>query len=235
MAELDFLNRVLETPGLTLERWAICILVGLLIIPVSEVRKRIWDVEEGGARRARTRSRGRLPIVAEEGRVIGSGDGPSGSIGGLGVRFLVGGDASGGGVRDRGASPRARGALAAPCHRHTRGDGYSFILAGRVDARLGDRVVVGEPGDLIVKPRNEWHTLWNAGDAEARVLEIIPCRLRAVLRGAGRPLQRRTAASRSAGRDTRPIWPRGDRSSVPALIEEQRRHVRLTERQADPA
>ncbi len=46
MAELDFLNRILETTGLTLEQWAICIVVGLLIIPVSEIRKRIWDVEE---------------------------------------------------------------------------------------------------------------------------------------------------------------------------------------------
>ena len=46
MAEFDLFNRLLETTGLTLEQWAICILVGLLIIPVSEVRKRIWDVEE---------------------------------------------------------------------------------------------------------------------------------------------------------------------------------------------
>jgi Ca2+-transporting ATPase len=49
MAELDFFNRFLETTGLTLDQWAICIVVGLLIIPVSEVRKRIWDVEEEDA------------------------------------------------------------------------------------------------------------------------------------------------------------------------------------------
>jgi Ca2+-transporting ATPase len=46
MAEFDLFNRLLDTTGLTIEQWAICILVGLLIIPVSEVRKRIWDVEE---------------------------------------------------------------------------------------------------------------------------------------------------------------------------------------------
>jgi len=46
MAQMDFLNRLLVTTGLSAEQWAICILVGLLIIPVSEVRKRIWDVEE---------------------------------------------------------------------------------------------------------------------------------------------------------------------------------------------
>jgi hypothetical protein len=34
-------------------------------------------------------------------------------------------------------------------------------------------VVVGKPGDLIFKPRNQWHTFWNAGDTPARILEII--------------------------------------------------------------
>jgi gentisate 1,2-dioxygenase len=38
---------------------------------------------------------------------------------------------------------------------------------------LGGDVLVGEPGDLIFKPRNQWHTFWNAGDEPARILEII--------------------------------------------------------------
>ena len=58
-------------------------------------------------------------------------------------------------------------------HRHTREDEYSYILEGRVGALLGDEVLVGGPGDLIFKPRNQWHTFWNAGDEPARVLEII--------------------------------------------------------------
>jgi gentisate 1,2-dioxygenase len=33
--------------------------------------------------------------------------------------------------------------------------------------------VIGEPGDLIFKPRNQWHTFWNDGDEPARLLEII--------------------------------------------------------------
>ena len=40
-------------------------------------------------------------------------------------------------------------------------------------ALLGDEVLVGSPGDLIFKPRNQWHTFWNAGDEPARILEII--------------------------------------------------------------
>jgi Ca2+-transporting ATPase len=46
MAELDLLNRFLGTTGLSLDQWLICIVVGLLILPIGEIRKRIWDVEE---------------------------------------------------------------------------------------------------------------------------------------------------------------------------------------------
>src|SRR5213082_3603842 len=64
-------------------------------------------------------------------------------------------------------------ALAAPLHRHHREDEYSYVLEGAVGALLGDDVLVGHPGDLILKPRNEWHTFWNAGDEPARILELI--------------------------------------------------------------
>jgi len=64
-------------------------------------------------------------------------------------------------------------ALAAPLHRHNREDEYSFVIEGRMGALLGDEVLFGEPGDLIFKPRNQWHTFWNAGDEPCRILEII--------------------------------------------------------------
>jgi uncharacterized cupin superfamily protein len=67
-------------------------------------------------------------------------------------------------------SPRA---LAAPLHLHTREDEYSFVLEGRMGALLGDDVVEAGPGDLVHKPRNQWHTFWNAGDEPCRILEII--------------------------------------------------------------
>lgn len=63
--------------------------------------------------------------------------------------------------------------LAAPLHRHTREDEYSFAIEGSIGTLPGDAVVVGKPGDFIFKPRNQWHTFWNAGDTPARVLEII--------------------------------------------------------------
>lgn len=63
--------------------------------------------------------------------------------------------------------------LAAPVHKHTREDEFSYILEGSVGAWFGGREVLAGPGDLVFKPRDEWHTFWNAGDTPARLLEII--------------------------------------------------------------
>ena len=105
-------------------------------------------------------------------KIIGPGEGRSGRLRAMGVRFMVSGDESGGGFAlvEHPLPPRA---LAAPLHRHTREDEYSFVLEGQIGAKLGDEVVFGGPGDLIFKPRDQWHTFWNAGDTEARLLEII--------------------------------------------------------------
>jgi quercetin dioxygenase-like cupin family protein len=105
-------------------------------------------------------------------RVVGPRDGKAGFLGSIGVRFMVDGAESGGGF-SLVEHPMSARALAAPLHRHMREDEYSYVLEGRVGALLGDDVVFGEPGDLIFKPRNQWHTFWNAGDEPARLLEII--------------------------------------------------------------
>jgi hypothetical protein len=47
------------------------------------------------------------------------------------------------------------------------------VLEGRVGALLGEEEVFGEAGQLIFKPRGQWHTFWNAGEVPARILEII--------------------------------------------------------------
>ncbi|MFY9614060.1 MAG: cupin domain-containing protein [Candidatus Dormiibacterota bacterium] len=105
-------------------------------------------------------------------RVVGPRDGKLGSIGGIDVRFMINGDESGGGFSlvEHPMPPRA---LAAPLHRHSREDEYSYVLKGRIGADLGGEVVYGEPGDLIFKPRGQWHTFWNAGDEPASILETI--------------------------------------------------------------
>lgn len=67
----------------------------------------------------------------------------------------------------------APNALAAPVHLHTREDEYSYVLEGDVGAHLGGTDLVAHAGDLVRKPRGQWHTFWNAGSSTARVLEII--------------------------------------------------------------
>jgi quercetin dioxygenase-like cupin family protein len=105
-------------------------------------------------------------------KVVGPRDGKAGFLGSIGVRFMIDG-AQAGERFSLVEHPMSAHALAAPLHRHTREDEYSYVLEGRVGALLGDEVLVGGPGDLIFKPRNQWHTFWNAGEEPARILEII--------------------------------------------------------------
>ncbi|WP_251019874.1 cupin domain-containing protein [Streptomyces sp. ISL-11] len=89
-----------------------------------------------------------------------------------GDRFLINGRDGGGrfSLVEHRLPPKV---LAAPVHKHTFEDEFSFVLEGSVGARFGDEEVVAGPGDLVFKPRGEWHTFWNAGDTPARLLEII--------------------------------------------------------------
>jgi mannose-6-phosphate isomerase-like protein (cupin superfamily) len=105
-------------------------------------------------------------------KVVGPHDGKAGFLGSIGVRFMIDGDET-----DQGFSlvehPMSPRALAAPLHLHTREDEYSYVIEGRMGALLGDEVLEAGPGDLVHKPRNQWHTFWNAGDEPCRILEII--------------------------------------------------------------
>src|SRR3954470_12305749 len=105
-------------------------------------------------------------------KIVGPQDAQEGFLGSIGVRFIVDGAEAGDrlSVVDHSMAPRA---LAAPLHKHTREDEYSFVLQGRMGALLGDDVVEAGPGELVHKPRNQWHTFWNAGDEPCRILEII--------------------------------------------------------------
>ena len=105
-------------------------------------------------------------------KVVGPDDAVEGFLGSIGVRFMIDGWEAGQrfSLVEHPMSPRA---LAAPVHRHTREDEYSYVLEGRMGALLGDDVVEAGPGDLVHKPRDQWHTFWNAGDEPCRILEII--------------------------------------------------------------
>ncbi len=119
-------------------------------------------------------SAGARVLTAQDGLVVGD---PAG----VRDRFMIDGKDAGNrfALVQHLFSPKA---LAAPMHRHHKEDEYTYVLEGRIGAILGDEEVVGEPGDLIFKPRNQWHTFWNAGDEPASALEIhLPRRSGAVL------------------------------------------------------
>ena len=105
-------------------------------------------------------------------RVVGPGNGKVVDLGSLGVRFMIRSEDSGErfSLVEHPIPPRT---LATPLHRHTNEDEYSYVLEGRMGAQLGDEVVHAEVGDLVFKPRHQWHAFWNAGDGPCRILEII--------------------------------------------------------------
>jgi mannose-6-phosphate isomerase-like protein (cupin superfamily) len=110
--------------------------------------------------------------AAQGPRKVGPSDGPVAQLGGCDARFMVWGEEAGGGFSlvEHPIPPRS---LCAPLHRHSREDEYSFVLEGRMGALLGDDVIYAEAGELAFKPRDQWHTFWNAGDEPCRILEII--------------------------------------------------------------
>jgi mannose-6-phosphate isomerase-like protein (cupin superfamily) len=105
-------------------------------------------------------------------RIIGPRDGKFVDLQSVGVRFMIWGAETGGtfSLVEHPIPPRT---LVAPLHLHQREDEYSYVLEGRMGAQLGDDVVYAEAGDLVFKPRGQWHTFWNAGDTPCRLLEII--------------------------------------------------------------
>ena len=105
-------------------------------------------------------------------KIVGPQAGKAGHLGGIGVRFMAWAAETGGGF-SLVEHPMAPRALAAPLHRHTHEDEYSYVLEGRMGADLGGEVVYAEAGDLVFKPRGQWHAFWNAGDERCRILEVI--------------------------------------------------------------
>ncbi len=106
-------------------------------------------------------------ILDTEGQVV-----ISNKTNGLGVITKLNAQTTGGSVAIV-EHPLAPHALAAPLHLHHNEDEVSYILEGEVTVMLGDEVSVALAGTWVFKPRNQWHTFWNATDKPARILEII--------------------------------------------------------------
>lgn len=104
-------------------------------------------------------------LTFDDGELLGANDAPQ-------DRFLVDGSETGGrlAIVEHRLPPYA---LAAPMHFHTLEDEFSWVIEGEVGVSLGGQVLVARPGQLVIKPRGEWHTFWNAGATPARILELI--------------------------------------------------------------
>lgn len=104
--------------------------------------------------------------------LIAPGDTESFDFGGLGIVWKIDSPDTGGrfSVVHHPIAPRA---LAAPLHLHHREDEYSFVLKGRLGALLGEQVVEADAGEWVFKPREQWHTFWNAGDEPCEIIEVI--------------------------------------------------------------
>jgi mannose-6-phosphate isomerase-like protein (cupin superfamily) len=108
-----------------------------------------------------------------EPRILRAGEGDvMGSAASCTDRFMVE-DGDSGGRFSLVEHTIAPGALAAPMHMHTKEDEYSFVLEGTFAAILDGQEIEAKPGDLVFKPRGQWHTFWNPGRDRTRVLEII--------------------------------------------------------------
>lgn len=103
--------------------------------------------------------------------VVPPGAGREGWLGSIGVVFKLWGGETNGSVSVV-EHPFPVGALVPP-HLHTREDEYSIVTEGEIGFRSGDREAVLGAGGYITKPRNELHTMWNAGKTPARMIEII--------------------------------------------------------------
>ena len=106
-------------------------------------------------------------------RIVGPNDGRLADLGSIAARMMIWAEDVPAGAFSLVEHPMPPRRLAAPIHKHSREDEYSYVLEGRMGALLGDDVVYAEAGDTVFKPRDQWHTFWNAGDTPCRILEII--------------------------------------------------------------
>ena len=102
---------------------------------------------------------------------IASGEGKLVSMGGVGVKFKTTGEKTGHAfsIVEHPVDPR----ILVPPHVHNDTDEYSYVVEGQFGARIGDEIILADPGDYVLKPRGIPHTFWNPTDKPARLVEII--------------------------------------------------------------
>ncbi len=87
--------------------------------------------------------------------------------------------------------------LLLPPHMH-QNDVWLYILEGEMHARVGDEVVVANPGSWVLKPRGIPHTMWNAGPSRhAWVSRMASASSTTGFRSSRRPTTCASSVSRS--------------------------------------
>src|SRR5438309_11664596 len=109
------------------------------------------------------RRHGRFRIPSSEGKLV--------SMGGVGVKFKITGEETGHAfsIVEHPLQPRTL----VPPHVHHDTDEYFYVVEGQFGARIGDEILLADPGDYVLKPRGIPHTFWNPTDRVARLVEII--------------------------------------------------------------
>ncbi len=110
-------------------------------------------------------------VTTESPYLIEPGDGKVVMEGPLGVITKIPGSATNGviAIVEHPVAPR----ILVPPHVHQDHDEWSYILEGRIGARIGDDEFIADAGSYILKPRQIPHVFWNPDDRPARILEII--------------------------------------------------------------
>jgi quercetin dioxygenase-like cupin family protein len=110
-------------------------------------------------------------VSADSRFLVGPADGQVVMEGPLGVITKIPGTATNGVISIVEHPVAAR--ILVPPHVHQDHDEWSYILEGRIGARIGDDEFIAETGSYILKPRQIPHVFWNPDDEPARILEII--------------------------------------------------------------
>lgn len=63
--------------------------------------------------------------------------------------------------------------LGSPIHTHSREHEISYVVEGILTVQIGDAVFEAEPGTTVFKPKSTPHAFWNAGETEARFVEVF--------------------------------------------------------------
>lgn len=102
---------------------------------------------------------------------LGTDHGRLVDLGGLGVRFKIYSEQTGGhfAVVEHPVEP---GIVVEP-HTHQNEDELSYVVSGTIWARVGEREAEAPAGTYIWKPRGVMHSFWNPGPEPALIIETI--------------------------------------------------------------